>query len=342
MKQSFIAYKVEDNWQKFDDYSFRYLDALASIFLTHSAVTATIEMEDEIYLSYSNDPLIVPDQQRLFKFIKDVVANSTNDQLLTVYLIYNVDFRKLLDDLFKFTTEKELKDQFFLLDKDIKNSIKVLNTSLQKGYEIDLDQFSSVVEKYKQLLLCKSELQDFEKFFRPIQDTYKLHYYFNELGYSKKIKDIIVLPNPHAIHADTNIVANFPDQNSLINKKYIGVSKLCCGYCHKYLDDYAFLHRGTHGVCDEKWGYPWLYKDKKSPLEEKFKQKVSLNLIEEFDIKNPPPQHRKLSLDDFEKKIHVILPNDGDSHFHTNLAEIKTCDTIEITGDIMKLCVGDC
>lgn len=304
MKQqesSYIAYNARDDWKKFN-YDSRYLDSLASIFLTHSAVTATVEIEGNIYLSYSNNPLIVDDQMRFFEFIKSCIAKGSNDQLLTIYLISNLDFRNVLNNLSRFTTKEEVRDKVILLEQDIKNNIKTLNTLLKKNKEVDqLDQFFSVIKQYKQLFLYKSELQDFEKFFRPIQDTYKLHYYFYKLGYSAKIKDIVVLPNPHAIHADTNIVANFPDSD-LVDKSYIGVSKLCCGYCHTYLDKKSYDHRGTHGVCDDKWGFPWLYKETKSPLEDKFK--ASVQSIKEFDIKNPPPQHRRLSFDEkIEKDI---------------------------------------
>ena len=103
----------------------------------------------------------------------------------------------------------------------------------------------------------------------------------------------MVLDNPNNIHADTNIIDYFKSSKYL-DKNYVGVSKLCCGYCHKYLEEAGYKHRGTHGVCDEKWKMS-------SPLEEKFKN--SAIKIQEFDQNNQPIQYRKLSYDYFEKDI---------------------------------------
>ncbi|WP_410526151.1 hypothetical protein [Rickettsia endosymbiont of Orchestes rusci] len=35
---------------------------------------------------------------------------------------------------------------------------------------------------------------------------------------------------------------------SEIDSRYIGIAKLCCGFCDKYLDMEEYNHRGTHGV----------------------------------------------------------------------------------------------
>ena len=88
-----------------------------------------------------------------------------------------------------------------------------------------------------------------------------------------------------------------------MDKNYIGVSKLCCGYCHKYLEDNHYQHRGTHGVCDDKWSIPWNKVNEKSPIENNFKN--SVEPIEEFNQLNPPQQHRRLSIDNFEKEINI-------------------------------------
>jgi hypothetical protein len=234
------------------------------------------------------------------------------------------------------------------LTKSINDVTNTLDKVLKKVYKADSEELSffykdgkNIVSIYKTILAdYYNDIQEYlERFIRPIQDTYKIHHYFDNLSHDKKIEDIIILPNPHAIHADSNIVANFPNNMDLVDKQYIGVSKLCCGYCHTYLDKNNYEHRGTHGVCDDLWGFPWLYKDTKSPLEQRFKD--SVKSIGVFDIKNPPPQHRKLSFDDFEKKIYLTLPNNESSHFHATLAEVKN-DIKEIMGDIMKLCVDDC
>jgi hypothetical protein len=311
-ESSYLAYDVEDNWEKFS-YQNRYLDALASVFHMQSAVTAALEYKNRIYLSYSNDDSIVPSVKYISTFIKRIIqaVDSTSDDLLAVYLIYNVDFKDLIKLAKRFITSEECKGVLNELAQGIKDVTNDLDQALKKGYEHDSDQLSffyknskSIVAIYKTILTNHyNEIGEYlERFIRPMQDSYKLYHHF-KLGHGKDIEDIIILPNPHADHADVNVVACFPNNMNLIDKPYIGVSKLCCGYCHTYLDKNNYGHRGTHGVCDDLWSFPWFKKGEKSPLEEEFK--YSVESIGEFDIKSAPPQHRKLSTDDFEKNIEL-------------------------------------
>lgn len=309
MKESYIAYEFSDNYSDFG-YDSRYLDALASIFHIQSPVTATLEYKNKVYLSYSNDHSIVPFVKPTVNFIKQVIKNtySTPDHFLAIYLIYNVDFSsliKLAQRHFKNKKEKkECVESLDQLEKNINTATNDLDKALKKGNEYNVFDACNeeIVRLYKHILIYHQDdiAEYLERFIRPMQDSYKLHSYLENVGFNN-VQDIIILPNPHTVHADVNVVSCFQNNVKLVDKPYVGVSKLCCGYCHAYLDYYEFLHRGTHGVCDDQWGIPWPSKEGKSPLEDGFKE--SIKSIDEFDIKNPPPQHRRLSIDVSEKEI---------------------------------------
>ena len=233
--------------------------------------------------------------------------SSTPDDFLAVYLMLNMDFSSLIKlaqkQFIKKPEKKECAQALSLLEKVINDATNSLEKALKKGAETEeifCKNGQEVIKLYKSILTdYNNDVKEYlDRFLRPIQDSYKLHSYFNDFD---NIQDITILPNPHAVHADVNVVACFQNDAKLVDKPYIGVSKLCCGYCHKYLDDYEFLHRGTHGVCDDQWGAPWFTKEGKSPLEDTFKESVKPEKI--FDIKDAPPQHRKLSFDNFEKDI---------------------------------------
>lgn len=303
MKDSYIAYNVQDNWLKYD-YSNRYLDAIAAVFHIQSASTAAIEIQNNIFLSYSNDIDIVPNIQKTIDFIKDSIGD-TPDNLLGIYLIYNLDFRALLKLSIRFVVDPDCKNELNTFLKNIDAISNSFDKCLKKkGIPTPekLEKLDKIVSDYKNILSSYSnELSEYlDKFFRPAQDAYKLHYYLNQNPVTK----FQILPNIGAIHADTNIAFSFPNNMGLLEeKKYIGVSRLCCGYCHTYLDQNMYEHRGTHGVCDDKWGFPWLRKGEVSPLEAKFKEDLIIQKVEEFNPQDPPPQHRKLSIDLFEKHI---------------------------------------
>lgn len=100
--------------------------------------------------------------------------------------------------------------------------------------------------------------------------------------------------NPYNLHAEYNISTLFPIIK-LIDKNYIGVSKLCCGYCHAYLSEAGYKHRGTHGLCD-KW----------TPLPiqgEHVKESVDKGA---WQKQENPNQQKRLSWDKFEAEILVL------------------------------------
>ena len=82
---------------------------------------------------------------------------------------------------------------------------------------------------------------------------------------------------------------------------YIGISKLCCGFCYKYLDLQGYDYRGTHGVCDQAWKA-----SKNNSLEKPFKDKFLANAAE-LENGKEVFQQRRLSFDDFEKDIPIKL-----------------------------------
>ena len=67
-----IAYLNQDNWNNFD-YSFRYLDALASLLHVQTDVDATIEYENKIYLSYNST--LTTQNQKCVNFIQNILTN---------------------------------------------------------------------------------------------------------------------------------------------------------------------------------------------------------------------------------------------------------------------------
>jgi hypothetical protein len=310
-----IAYQYQDNWKNFD-YGFRYLDALASLLHVQTDVDATIEYEDNVYLSYNST--LTNQNKKYVNFIQNVLTNLKDyvpDHILGIYLTFNMDFielvkktrnhidgdgRKLIE-----TFVKSYKETNGVLEKNLKHAQKVEN----------LDKFThDIVLKYKSILLYLSENKfnyHLNTFLRPLQDSYKL---YDFLVKSYMYKDLVVLENPNNLHADSNIIDYFKNSKYL-DKNYVGVSKLCCGYCHKYLEEAGYKHRGTHGVCDDKWKM-------NSPLEIKFKS--SAKKILEFDQDNPPPQHRRLSFDEeIESEIPILWDIKGELGFIKKVKPIK-------------------
>jgi hypothetical protein len=220
-----------------------------------------------------------------------------NDHILGIYLTFNMDFIELVKKTRNHVDNsgRKLLENFVKVYK-ITNS--VLEKNIKKAQEVEsLNNFTSdIFFEYKNILLylLKNKLNyHLSTFLRPLQDSYKLFDFLIKKDYIAT--DLIVLDNPNNLHADSNIIDYFKSSKYL-DKNYVGVSKLCCGYCHKYLKEARYEHRGTHGVCDEAWKM-------NSPLEEKFKD--SAIKIQEFDQSNQPVQYRKLSIDILEKEILV-------------------------------------
>ena len=309
--ESFVAYANRDDWGSFG-YSNRYLDAIASLFHVQTDVIASVELDDIIYLSYNADLNKV--NKLRASFIRDIIADIgsySKDDLLGVYLLFNMDFidlakktRNHVDIGIKDIIESFSRNHEKAKDSLDKNLKKVKSSEELKRYTVD------VVLNYKDIIKAFSTDHNLKAhlftFLRPLQDSYKLYTYLNEDFKYKNIKDVIVLDNPNNIHADSNLAYHFSN-GEYLSKNYMGVSKLCCGYCHNYLSKNHYEHRGTHGVCDDKWKMPWPKEKEISPIEPNFKK--SVNKIADFDQKNPPPQHRKLSYDFFEKDIQLDEKN---------------------------------
>lgn len=290
-----IAYINKDNWSQFS-YKFRYLDALASLLHVQTDVDATIEYQDQVYLSYNKD--LTNQNKKYVSFIQDTILSNLNnyskDHVLGIYLTFNMDFIKLvkktrnhvdeecLDLLVKFIESYNKTNGF------IEKNFKKIKSPEELSSSID-----NIVDNYKNILgylLEKNQDYHLNTFLRPLQDSYKLHEFLTQ---EYMYKNLVVIDNPKGLHADTNIV-DFFKSSEYLDKNYVGVSKLCCGYCHKYLEERNYKHRGTHGVCDQEWKMD-------SPLEEKFK--FYTKEILELNQLNPPQQHRRLSFDYFEKDI---------------------------------------
>ncbi|WP_417905426.1 hypothetical protein [Candidatus Tisiphia endosymbiont of Micropterix aruncella] len=204
-----------------------------------------------------------------------------------------------------------------------KNSTE-LDYAVKKAINDPLS-FTNLIEPftstYKKMLTTMSNDQDLHchinTFLRPLQDSYKLYGHLTRFPIEYGNIEIEALPNLDNVHCESNIVNKFPFIDFL-DTNYIGVSKLSCGYCHPYLEKKGYMHRGTHGVCDEGWNL-------QSPQLDNFKK--SIQSIRTLDQKNIPTQHRRLSTDDFEENILVSLVE----------GEEKKLNGLKILGDLVNV-----
>ena len=292
-----IGYTLEDNYNQFS-YSYRYLDAMASLIHIQTDVDAVVEHDNKIYVSYNSTVKKLEynhqgkkyslSAEKYKNFMLDLLQNLEQypkDYLLGIYLSFNVDFLSLV---------KKSKNH---VDDNCVELIKNFLSEHDNFYFVNREEsIPKIVDCYKSILEYLSIFDDkhLSTFIRPIQDSYKLYEYLTDSDRNKDITDLVILENVNSSHADSNI-ANYFTDGQYLDKNYIGVSKLCCGYCHKYLEDKHYQHRGTHGVCDDKWSIPWNKVNEKSPIENNFKN--SVEPIEEFNQLNPPQQHKRLSFD---------------------------------------------
>lgn len=242
--------------------------------------------------------------------ISNIIKNTNlhdPEDFLGIYLLFNMDFFSLVSKTRNHVDEKtkDFLENFRSVNKNTKGIIdrnikKVNSVEELRKYTVD------IVEVYKNIINVFSSSDELtvhlESFIRPLQDSYKLYSFLIKDNKYQHIHDVVVLDNPNNVHADSNVAHYFSNGDYLENN-YIGVSKLCCGYCHKYLDNNNFLHRGTHGVCDDEWNMPWSKKGEKAPHDQYFKD--SINEIYELDQSNPPKQNRRLSIDNLEKEINI-------------------------------------
>lgn len=309
-KQDKIAFSEEDNWSKFG-YDLRYLDAIASFFHFATPCAAAIEYKDKIYISY-NSTLSEKPYSKLLDIcnltlirianMKDTPEKKAQDSILGLYLL-NFGFsefaRKGADKCKKCPETHESKSAQIL------EGFELIRTSVLSmlGKESDPDIPSitkKLINQYFKILECVDSDTNLapheESYLRPLQDSLKLHYCITSgiIPY----EEITILKNPHGLHAEYNISTHFPFIE-LLDKNYIGVSKLCCGYCHAYLSGAGYEHRGTHGMCDK-----WI------PLPgqgERIKELVD----KETWQRGKPNQQKRLSWDEFEAEIRVCLTGDA-------------------------------
>ena len=104
-----IGYSLEDNYNVFD-YSYRYLDAMASLIHIQTDVDAVVEHNNKIYVSYNStvkkleyynreNKKISLTAEKYKSFMLDLLQNLeqySKDYLLGIYLSFNVDFLSLV------------------------------------------------------------------------------------------------------------------------------------------------------------------------------------------------------------------------------------------------------
>lgn len=284
-----ISYNFSDNWIDFSYNDARYLDALASLLHVQGDCVAVIKEDDSFYISYNskNTKLNYKHCNNLTKYTKMILNLFNNgkdgNDVLEMYLSFNVDFIDLV------------KKKMPHVSEDTREQLEEIK-SLHKAFEgrVNLED-RPFLHKYKELIYNKAlSKEDFELFLRPLQDSYKLYSVLKE---EENLK-FNVVDNVNELHAEYNLSKLF-DRVDTLDNNYIGISKLSCGYCHNSLEYSHHEHRGTHGVCDNKW--------KMSSLIPTFgdKFKSSIPAIKEFNQEELPVQYRKLSMDDFESELKV-------------------------------------
>lgn len=286
-----LAYGIEDNWSNFT-YEDRFWDALANFFNIQGPCTAVIEESKTIFISYNSD--LSKQHIDIFKLLTTILTNIINgnkleeqelvqDTLLILYLACNTDFRDFTKTYAR-THKNIMQLESFIVLRD-----KTTTYFKQHASNYDFNNFIDVVNSYKEILNTLQDKEHFDKFVRPMQDSYKL---FNFLHNNESKRDIKfeLVDNKHNLHAEANLQLLFRF-NDLLEQNYIGISKLSCGYCHNLLLKSDHKHRGTHGICDHKWTL-----GATSMQEEKFKE--SVHPIRAFSQDSPIPlQHRSLSCD---------------------------------------------
>lgn len=295
-KVSKLAFPVQDNWGNFN-YNLRFLDALAALFHIQGVCAAVLKYEEIFYLSYNSS--ITNQSKKRLDFITKNILSKPFENLLGIYLIFNPDFKSFIkkdknhvDGNFKAFLEELIS----LIQQSLEYIDKNINKIIAEAIVPD-QLLGEVGIKYNEILSYRNELNFkayVDVFLRPLQDCKKLFFYFQHNKYNE-IK-IISLDNSNNFHAEYNISFHFP-KVQLLDINYIGISKLSCGYCHKYLEESGYFHRGTHGVCDDEWYMI-------GPQNAKFKN--SIEAIAEFKQEDLPPQHRKLSIDEFENTSDLI------------------------------------
>lgn len=217
-----------------------------------------------------------------------------------------------------FTTNSEFTNAIGEIGVQIYKSLENFSKAAEKAKRClyikiiaDYEDLILSLKEYKGLIHSAEEknIQIKEQFLRPLQDISKILYKVHHAGY--RIDSVEILDNKFNLHAEQNIILYFP--KALIEGEgydsYIGVSKLCCTLCHKYLELHGYKHRGTHGTWDSKW---IMYS---SIVLESFKAPV-LDQSKEIEDEDAPFQYRRLSIDNFEELCPELYQNKVDFRFY--------------------------
>jgi len=139
---------LEDNWQKFD-YNERILDAFANLFHFKAPVTAVHKYQDNLCVSYNTQPEeYMKIQAKLGKYI---LASGSADNLLTFYLLLNIDFLDFIEGQCRYEWQQLHK---------ISNSTMNFKSFKKKCIEekshptslLELEDFMSLIKETKAVL----------------------------------------------------------------------------------------------------------------------------------------------------------------------------------------------
>lgn len=312
--ESALYYARIDNWEKLS-YENRSLDALASLFSVYKPCAAVARSKDNphtFFLSFNNSP----DKLHIFLVSKILEAVKTPNakELFKIKLIfdffYDKNFVGKYVKHFSDGSEKgptlesvEFLNNFYSNLKQFPKTkfLKALQTGNQSQisrYWEDIDEkFNSFLEKIKEKMIDYSFL---DIFLRDMQDIIKFFiHYKTRMSNEFKIK---ILDNPKdpenpdkILHAELNVKKEVGDQ------EYVGVSMLCCGFCHHQNGAEKLNHRGTHGVGDQKWRNPTGIKlpDPIAHYDQSFSYRANMQ--------------RSLSIDDFEPDFLREIRDAGDA-----------------------------
>ena len=128
-----IAYQHQDNWKNFG-YSYRYLDALASLLHVQTDVTAVLEENNIIYLSYNGN--LATQSKKCVSLVQGLLNNLSDyssDHILGIYLTLNVDFISLVKKSRNHVDEegKKLLEEFILGHEKVYGN---LNKNINKNF----------------------------------------------------------------------------------------------------------------------------------------------------------------------------------------------------------------
>lgn len=336
-----IVFNRTDNWGFFTYNQSRVLDALSCLFHFSSPCCASVLYDKKLYLSYNSH---IPNSNKATSLQTNFVIKTLNskhaiESLLSIYLVLNADY---IDFIKNQARHESPKDDLFNSLRSFIQHHKVLKTKilqdLQQKPEIALNDYHEIIRCYLKILADTKSVSEKKseeiigQLLRPLQDCIKIKYSMD--GGSVLITEAIILDNKDNIHAEYNIIQHFQLKHLLKNdagSTYIGTSKLCCAYCHQYLQDQEYTHRGTHGIADQKWK---MYLE--SPQFNKFQENLLKDAID-LEQGQERLQYRSLSTDTLYESASLKILGDKTfsefkSEFWSNITAAD--DTLLNSNDI--------